>query len=236
MRQMRESSATMRKDRVVSALGHRLTIEQGGLIPPEDADALQTMRAALLQSRVASAMEHDDDDDFGTAMGLPGTDVDVEAAKMMGVQLPGGNESVGNFAMRTLVLGTWLSLGGTVVLALVIAWLLDAWTWMDVSDKLFVTLPLLRQRLDRAVGGTLRDASGQMQRSAPRLGPDQVDESGPLMPDLTRADRRALAEASDEWDMLQAEFDVDQQRRLQQLKERGLELPEGVTLPGRARR
>jgi hypothetical protein len=238
VRSMRESGALIPKNRYASAIGHRLTIEHGGLIPLEDADAMHTIRSAMLRSKLASVMEHDDDDDFGTAMGLPGTDVDVEAAKMMSVQLPGQKgHSVGDFALRTLWLGTWLSVGGTVVLALLIALALDAWTWMDVSDKLFVTLPVLRQRIDDLMGGGLREASGQMQRAAPRLGPDAEDKAqgGPLMPDLTRADRRALADAEIEWETLQAEFDEDQRRRRAQMIERGLTPPEGVTLPGRAR-
>lgn len=183
--------------------------------------------------------EDDDDDDFGGSpgLGVPGSEFDLDAARIGATVIPGTGQTAGDVAGKALLYGTLLALTGTGAVALGVAWSLDAWTLMDVSDRLFVVLPRIREAVDGSLGQGLRAASEVVRDAAPD-GPGSAaartaDPGAPLMPDLPRADARVLAETDAEWDGLEVTFDQDQALRRQQMLNKGMVPPEGVTLPGR---
>ncbi|KAA0147206.1 hypothetical protein FNF27_07641 [Cafeteria roenbergensis] len=187
----------------------------------------------------APAAHEDDDDDFGGSpgLGVPGSEFDLDAARIGATVIPGTGQTAGDVAGRALLYGTLLALTGTGAVALAVAWSLDAWTLMDVSDRLFVVLPRVRDAVDGSLGQGLRSVSEVVRDAAPE-GPGSAaaraaDPGAPLMPDLPRADARVLAETDAEWDELEVTFDRDQALRRQQIVSKGLVPPEGVTLPGR---
>lgn len=234
-----------------SAASHHLAIGSAGArVTHAPAAVMMAPHAVVGQalgagSRAGSAApgvpppHEDDDDDFGGSpgLGVPGSDFDLDAARIGATVIPGTGQTAGDVAGKALLYGTLLALTGTGAVALGVAWSLDAWTLMDVSDRLFVVLPRIREAVDGTMGQALRAASEVVRDAAPD-GPGSAaaraaDPGAPLMPDLPRADARVLAETDAEWDGLEVTFDQDQALRRQQMIGKGLVPPEGVTLPGR---
>jgi len=182
----------------------------------------------------AGALQEDDDDGFG----VPGSELDFQALATGDQVVEGTGMTMSEFAVKALLYGTLLAVAGTSGVALGVAWWLDAWTLMDVSDQLFVVLPRAREAIESGLGGGLRAASDSLRSVAPQLGPDlsgSAASGGPLMPDLPRADARVLEATGREWDELEEECTALQELRRQQMTDRGLVVPDGVTLPPRAR-
>jgi hypothetical protein len=167
-----------------------------------------------------------------------GSDASIDALAMMGEKLPGTDTTLGGFAMRALGYGTLLSVASAAAFTVILGWWWDAWSLMDFSDKLFAVVPSLRKSMDESVGESLRRASSAVNRVAPKLGhpdPSHLDSTDERwIPDLPASERRELDQAGAEWDDLEEEYRIGQERRRQQMLEKGLVPSEGVTLPARS--